>query len=67
MALPFLRAFSHGGAPAAAEFGADLAEGIRSAMLLAGVRRVADLQRVPRVLGPRLRSWLELDAAAPRS
>lgn len=66
MALPFLRAFSHGGAAAAAEFGADLAEGIRSAMLLVGARRVADLSRVPRVLGPRLRSWLELGADAPR-
>jgi len=67
MALPFLRAFSHGGAPAASEFGADLAEGIRSAMLLAGARRVADLQRVPRVIGPRLRAWLDLDADAQRN
>ena len=66
LALPFLRAFSHGGAAAAAELGADLAEGIRSAMLLSGVRRVAELPGVPRVLGPRLRSWLELGADAPR-
>lgn len=67
LALPFLRAYSHGGAPAAAELGADLAEGIRSAMLLAGARRVADLPRVPRVLGPRLRAWLDLGADSPRS
>jgi len=67
LALPFLRAFHHGGAPAAAEFGADLSEGVRSAMLLAGVRRVADLPRVPRVLGPRLRAWLDLGADAPRN
>jgi isopentenyl-diphosphate delta-isomerase len=66
LALPFLRAYSHGGSAAAAEFGADLAEGIRSAMLLAGVRRIAELPRVPRVLGPRLRSWLELGVDAPR-
>jgi len=66
LALPFLRAFSRGGASAAAELGADLAEGIRSAMLLSGVRRVAELPGVPRVLGPRLRSWLELGADASR-
>jgi hypothetical protein len=29
-------------------------------MLLVGARRVADLPRQPRVLGPRLRSWLDL-------
>ena len=67
LALPFLRAFSHGGALAAAELGADLAEGIRSAMLLAGARRVVDLPLVPRVVGPRLRAWLDLGADAPRS
>jgi len=43
------------------ELGADLAEGIRSTMLLVGARRVADLVRVPRVLGPRLRAWLDPD------
>jgi isopentenyl-diphosphate delta-isomerase len=61
LALPFLRAFSHGGAAAAEELGADLAEGIRASMLLVGARRVDDLVRVPRVLGPRLRAWLEPD------
>ncbi len=66
LALPFLRAFSRGGSAAAADFGADLAEGIRSAMLLTGARRLADLPRVPRVLGPRLRTWLALGADAPR-
>jgi isopentenyl diphosphate isomerase/L-lactate dehydrogenase-like FMN-dependent dehydrogenase len=31
-------------------------------MLLLGARRVADLRRVPRVIGPRLRAWLEVGA-----
>jgi isopentenyl-diphosphate delta-isomerase len=64
LALPFLRAFYHGGAPAADELGADLAEGIRATMLLVGARRVADLVAVPRVLGPRLRAWLNPDLGA---
>jgi len=65
LALPFLRAFHHGGALAAEELGADLAEGIRAAMLLVGARRVADLPSVPRVIGPRLRAWLEPELAPP--
>jgi isopentenyl-diphosphate delta-isomerase len=60
LALPFLRAFARGGAQAVVELGAELAEGIRSAMLLVGARRAAELPRVPRVLGPRLRAWLDL-------
>jgi hypothetical protein len=28
-------------------------------MLLCGARRVADLPRLPRVVGPALRAWLE--------
>jgi isopentenyl-diphosphate delta-isomerase len=59
LALPFLRAFTRGGAQGVVELGAQLAEAIRSAMLLLGARRVADLPRVPRVIGPRLRAWLE--------
>jgi isopentenyl-diphosphate delta-isomerase len=62
LALPFLRAFARGGPDAVMELGAQLAEGIRSAMLLLGARRVADLRRVPRVIGPRLRAWLEVGA-----
>jgi isopentenyl-diphosphate delta-isomerase len=64
LALPFLRAFAQGGAGAVADLGSRLAEGLRSAMLLVGARRVADLARVPRVLGPTLRAWLEVDGAA---
>jgi isopentenyl-diphosphate delta-isomerase len=64
MALPFLRAWADGGVSAISDAGARLAEGIRSAMLLAGARRVADLARAPRVVGPALRAWLASDPAA---
>ena len=62
LALPFLRAFARSGPSGVVELGAQLAEGIRAAMLLVGARRVADLPRVPRVIGPRLRAWLEVGA-----
>jgi isopentenyl-diphosphate delta-isomerase len=65
LALPFLRAFARGGAGAVAELGARLCEGIRAAMLLVGARRVADLALLPRVVGPSLRAWLEVDTPAP--
>jgi isopentenyl-diphosphate delta-isomerase len=64
LALPFLRAFARGGAGAALELAAQLAEGIRSAMLLLGARRVSDLPGLPRVIGPRLRAWLEIGPGA---
>jgi isopentenyl-diphosphate delta-isomerase len=63
MALPFLRAFARGGPEGVVEVGAQLAEGIRSAMLLVGARRVADLQHVPRVIGPGLRAWIDFGTA----
>jgi isopentenyl-diphosphate delta-isomerase len=66
LALPFLRAFAAGGEAGVLEAGARLAEGVRAVMALTGARRVEDLRRVPRVLGPRLAAWLE-SAAADRS
>jgi isopentenyl-diphosphate delta-isomerase len=63
LALPFLRAFAERGAAGVAAVGERLSEGIRALMLLAGVRRVADLRRAPRVLGPELCTWI--DGARP--
>ena len=62
MALPFLRAHETGGLDGALSLAAQLIEGIRAGMLLVGARRPEELTRVPRVLGPELRSWLALDA-----
>ncbi len=59
LALPFLRAHAQGGAAGVLRAGEELVEGIQAAMLLAGARRVCDLARAPRVLGPRLRAWAE--------
>lgn len=59
MALPFLQAHARRGLDGVLEYGERLAEGLRAVMLLSGARRVADLPRVPRALGPELRSWLD--------
>jgi isopentenyl-diphosphate delta-isomerase len=59
LALPFLRAFAEGGSERVLEAAQRLTEGVRALMLLTGARRVADLRRVPRVLGPELRAWLD--------
>ncbi len=58
-ALPFLRAFRHEGeAGLSAEI--DLwVGGLRAVTLLSGALDVRSLRSVPRVLGPRLRSWLD--------
>jgi isopentenyl diphosphate isomerase/L-lactate dehydrogenase-like FMN-dependent dehydrogenase len=37
-----------------------LAEAVRAVMALTGARRVEDLRRVPRVLGPELARWAAL-------
>lgn len=63
LALPFLRAWSERGADGVMETGDRLAQGVRAVMLLCGARRVGDLARVPRLLGPELRRWLELGEA----
>jgi isopentenyl-diphosphate delta-isomerase len=60
LALPFLRAYASGGAPAVLESAERLAESVRAVMALTGARRVEDLRRVPRVLGPELARWAAL-------
>jgi isopentenyl-diphosphate delta-isomerase len=58
-ALPFLRARAEGGVDGALEVAQRLVATLRAATLLTGTRRAAELCRAPRVLGPRLRAWLE--------
>ena len=58
LALPFLRAYAAGGAAGLRDEAGALTDALRAVMLLTGTRRVADLSRAPRVLGPALRGWL---------
>jgi isopentenyl-diphosphate delta-isomerase len=65
LALPFLRAWASGGASGLLEAGERLVEGVQAVMALTGVRRVDELPRVPRVLGPELARWAALAPAEP--
>jgi isopentenyl-diphosphate delta-isomerase len=65
MALPFLRAYERGGANAVTAFCEDLTEGVRALLLLSGAARPEQLADAPRVLGPRLRAWLDVAGGAP--
>jgi len=60
VALPVFRAYTAGGIEGARDFMARLVAGLRAAMLLSGARDLAALGRVPTVLGPRLRGWIDL-------
>jgi isopentenyl-diphosphate delta-isomerase len=59
LALPFLRAHAARGLAGVLEVGEDLCEGLRALMVLTGSRRLDEVPRAPRVLGPELRSWLD--------
>ena len=65
LALPFLRALAQGGATRALEAAAEIIEALRAVAVLTGSRRAADLQNAPRVLGPRLRAWLDQSGGHP--
>jgi isopentenyl-diphosphate delta-isomerase len=58
LALPMLRAYAEGGLDAALAAANRLADSLRAITLLTGSRRVSDLAKAPRVLGPELRAWL---------
>jgi isopentenyl-diphosphate delta-isomerase len=58
LALPFLRAHAERGEQGVFETAEGLCEGVRALMLLTGARRVTELRRVPRVIGPELAAWL---------
>jgi isopentenyl-diphosphate delta-isomerase len=64
MALPFLRAHESGGMDEVVLLAEHLTEGVRAMMLLVGARTPADLQAVPRVLGPNLAAWVGAPAGA---
>jgi len=57
-ARPVLQAFQAGGVDGARDFLEELVAGLRMAMLLTGCRRPTELRHVPRVIGPRLQTWL---------
>jgi isopentenyl-diphosphate delta-isomerase len=59
LAAPALRAQQAGGETGVRELLARLELSIRTIALLTASRRVADLARAPRHLGPSLRSWLD--------
>jgi isopentenyl-diphosphate Delta-isomerase len=58
-ALPFLRARARGGPEALAQAAEHFVTTLRAILLLTGSARVAELRRAHRVLGPRLRAWLD--------
>jgi isopentenyl-diphosphate delta-isomerase len=58
LALPFLRAHAQRGEQGVFETAEGLCGGVRALMLLTGARRVTELRRVPRVIGPELAAWL---------
>jgi isopentenyl-diphosphate Delta-isomerase len=59
LALPFFRAFTDGEQAGVLTMGERLIEGLRVVALLTGARDPRALRRVPRVLGPNLRRWVE--------
>ncbi|HVP28882.1 MAG TPA: type 2 isopentenyl-diphosphate Delta-isomerase [Myxococcota bacterium] len=59
LALPFLRAYAAGGIDGALETAERLVTALRAVLLLTGSRRVTELRRARRILGPRLRAWID--------
>jgi isopentenyl-diphosphate delta-isomerase len=57
VALPVYQAYRAGGLDGARTFVAALVSELRTAMLLTGCRRLADVRRAPVVIGPRLAAW----------
>jgi len=60
LALPFLRAYAERGQAGVLDAAQELTEAIRALLVLTGTRRLSELAAAPRVLGPELRSWLEV-------
>ncbi len=64
LAAPFLRAQREGGQQGVERKLRALVDEVRAATLLCGCAGSADLRRAPRVLGPRLRAWIDAGSAA---
>jgi isopentenyl-diphosphate delta-isomerase len=61
MALPWFRAIDSGGPEAAVAYGHRLARGLRTICALTGSPDLGALRRADRIVGPRLRRWIEHD------
>jgi isopentenyl-diphosphate delta-isomerase len=59
LAAPVLRAHRDGGYDAVIRFLEHVIAGVRAATFLTGCRTPSELRTAPKVLGPRLRAWLE--------
>jgi len=59
LAAPVLRAYKAGGYDGAVRYLEQVIAAVRAITFLAGCRTPADLPKAPRVLGSRLRAWLE--------
>lgn len=62
MALPFLRTLQAEGPEGLDRFTGGLISALRAVLLLTGIREISEVRGLPRVLGPSLRAWLELDS-----
>jgi isopentenyl-diphosphate delta-isomerase len=66
VALPVYQAYRMHGIDGAREYVANLVAGLRTAMLLTGSRRLADLRRGKAIVGPALAPWLPDKASGTR-
>lgn len=67
IARPVLRAYWADGVDGARRYLEDVISSLRAIMLLTGSSSLADLRRAPRVIGPRLSAWLELESSTTPS
>jgi isopentenyl-diphosphate delta-isomerase len=66
VAAPLVRAYysAENGVESVSEFFVELIQGLRSVMLLCGVKRPGELASVPKVIGPDLMRWMALGETA---